>query len=100
MLNDNGVVNITMRATPAGMFTVLGSPEPTLCASGTYRRETGGKSQSECTICPEGFYCNAGCIEPVVCESSVYCPKSSGNYTMCPSGSYCPFQSSGIFNIS
>lgn len=39
---------------PSAMHCPLGSPEPYLCADGTY---TSWERAEKCVICPEGFYC-------------------------------------------
>ncbi|EDO39339.1 predicted protein, partial [Nematostella vectensis] len=57
-----------------------GSPTPERCPSGYYQNEV---LQSNCKVCPAGFYCNAtynGVVIPVLCEAGHFCPEGTGNY--------------------
>ena len=59
---------------PQGHFCVDGVRRG--CPPGTYSAEFGATSCDQ--VCPAGFHCPLGSIEPVPCEGSkVYCPEGS-----------------------
>ena len=75
---------------PVGHFCPTGTATPIPCANGTYNDF---KGQSECTICPKGFYC----LEGAVTYLDTPCPR--GHY--CPIGTRHPYEypcSPGSFN--
>ena len=62
------------------------------CPSGSYQDEQG---QSNCKLCPPGYYCNATIIststyEDNICPSGFYCPNGTqfDNQYPCPQGTY------------
>lgn len=50
---------------PKGNYCPEGSSEPIMCPPGSYNPSTGGKSASDCILCPAGtsnsVYGSAGC---------------------------------------
>ena len=72
-----------------------GSPLPLICPNGTYYNSHGAK---ECTICPEGFYCDptegpkGSVVNPKPCPRGYYCPVGTGykQARPCPPGTMGP----------
>lgn len=50
---------------PAGHYCNVLSSQPTPCPSGTFGSKPGLPSLSYCQKCPNGFFCPAGCVEPM-----------------------------------
>ena len=87
---------------PLGHFCPMASPQPRHCPAGSYQDEV---MQSECKICPEGFFCNND-TGPVIsyatyiCPSGYYCPEGT-QYALqfpCPPGTFSSL--TGIRNVT
>ncbi|KAM9299008.1 uncharacterized protein PAF06_016002 [Gastrophryne carolinensis] len=78
---------------PKGHYCPSGTSYPLPCENGFYQDL---ERQSNCKICPEGFYCNitelAGSTDPEACPAGHFCPKGSYSGVMrkCPRGTYSP----------
>ena len=63
---------------------------------GTYSNLTGLASESECILCPGGYYCqDSGLTEPSgLCGEGYFCPEGSTEQqpaaNFCPVGNFCP----------
>ena len=76
----------------AGMFCTKGAMHP--CPSGMYQDEVG---QSDCKLCPSGYFCNAT-ISPItsyedsICPPGFICPNGTeyDSQYPCPIGTYNP----------
>ena len=101
----NGVDN-TGDAGPCleGQYCMLASSTPQLCPEGTFSNVTHLTNASECTPCPNGYYCgSAGLSSPTgLCSPGYYCVLRSSTGTptanderggICPRGHYCPIGS-------
>eukprot|EP01022_Parablepharisma_sp_SALTPOND_P014589 TRINITY_DN199_c1_g1_i1.p1 TRINITY_DN199_c1_g1~~TRINITY_DN199_c1_g1_i1.p1 ORF type:complete len:4309 (-),score=431.50 TRINITY_DN199_c1_g1_i1:34-12960(-) len=87
---------------PTGSYCPYGSPAPIPCPAGTYRNSYYRSSLSECTACPNGYYCaNPGQTSYTgQCYAGYYCNKDATmttgfttprpNNRICPKGYYCP----------
>lgn len=84
------------------------------CPAGTFSSATGLMWQSQCLLCPVGYYCPQGCSAPVAAAAGYYidfpgatsinaqklCPAGQScstpgqsltfGGTPCPRGKYCP----------
>ncbi|RUS80923.1 hypothetical protein EGW08_011304, partial [Elysia chlorotica] len=100
-----------------GHFCLAGSHNQTGCPSGTYQPHW---QQSDCDICPAGFFCKAfgdyqdldaanvtngnvsyrGVSVPATCPAGSYCPEGTEFEThyLCPAGSYS--NSTGLSNAT
>ncbi|CAM9288391.1 unnamed protein product, partial [Sphacelaria rigidula] len=72
---------------PTGNYCPTGSSVAIDCAASTYQNDTG---QSECDLCPPGYYCEMGESDPLPCPAGHYCPEGTafGNQYLCPNGTY------------
>ena len=50
------------------------------------------KDNTECILCPPGYYCEEGCSEPKICSKGTYCPMMSSNELQCSMGYYNPYK--------
>lgn len=73
---------------PAGGYCTVGTHLPTPCNSGTFRRETGGTTQDDCSACEEGYYCIENDPIPKLCYPGAFCPAGSNKPTNCIRGTY------------
>ncbi|XP_071505045.1 uncharacterized protein [Diadema antillarum] len=87
---------------PIGKQCPLGSAEPQDCIAGSY---TDSEGQSECQVCPEGYYCvpelvvegDAGTTR-TTCPQGFFCPNGTGHdWQPCPAGTY--GQSQGLTEV-
>ena len=82
---------------PLGHFCPAGSPRPISCPSGMFQDVVG---QSDCKVCPAGYYCDAlfaffgrssyGVVSPVECPAGYFCVNGT-EYAMqfpCPNGTF------------
>jgi hypothetical protein len=94
---------------PVGHYCKSGTSVPTACPAGTFNKATMVTSESGCTSCLPGYYCNQTGLEfPVgLCEPGFYClggsvssqpPNATSTGGPCPPGSYCPEGSSNHIN--
>ncbi|KAJ7990480.1 hypothetical protein DPEC_G00300750 [Dallia pectoralis] len=71
---------------PGTMF-----PTQHKCPVGTWSERSGLEAESECRLCPRGWYCLAGVGTPSGrCSSGHYCPEGTmyGTQYPCPPGTY------------
>ena len=89
---------------PAGFYCDLGSSVPVICPIGymcpiqtsSANLKSCGigfynpfQGQSNCQICPEGFFCGIGSIiTPIICPAGSYCPSGTFNPIKCFPGTY------------
>jgi hypothetical protein len=63
---------------PSGGFCEKGTTTPKPCAPGSYGPLTGYSTQSNCTTCPAGSYCQGGLTSiSGPCAPGYYCPEGS-----------------------
>eukprot|EP00347_Sterkiella_histriomuscorum_P024400 403331247 len=94
LCNMTGISNPQDFLCPPGYYCVRGALEAVACKEGTYRSVKGGSSESSCTQCDSGFYCNNEAqVVPIVCPNGTFCPTGSLSPTGCPPGQYCPAKS-------
>ena len=79
----------------AGQYCPEGSANGTYCPPGTYLDTTGGRQESDCLPCTQGYYCDGyGNDNPTgQCSAGYYCPtgmnvSTPAEYT-CPEGERC-----------
>lgn len=77
------------------MYTLsTGTAEPIQCPIGTYRTSVRGQTESDCSNCTGGWFCNeTGLTMPAgECDPGYYCPSKSSSKTEhdCTEGHYCP----------
>ena len=60
------------------------------CPGGTWSNADNLVSASQCTDCPEGYFCPPGTYRPFICPNGYYCPLKTENYQHypCPFGTY------------
>ena len=69
-----------------GNYCPSGVSSPIRCEAGTYSNVTG---LTECEICPAGYYCGSGTIQPNICPKGHYCPEGTDNFPLnCPIGTF------------
>ncbi len=88
---EEAIADLESVKCPPGHYCNVSSQAPRSCPQGTYLNESGGINISDCLVCPEGFYCQAGTITPVICSEGKYCPEASSKQTACPAGYYCRY---------
>ena len=68
-----------MRDCPPGYFCEAGTENylDSPCVKGTYRAEPRGTAQSDCSICPKGFFCIEDEAAPIACPRGTYCDYSA-----------------------
>lgn len=71
---------------PSGSTSSTATP----CDAGSFRRLSGGRSQSDCAVCPAGYYCGSGTSVPTICPAGKYCAESTSTPASCPAGTYFP----------
>ncbi|XP_025037213.2 uncharacterized protein LOC102455781 [Pelodiscus sinensis] len=93
-----------------------GKGDRVFCPPGTFRTHPGAASLEECdlcspgyycpdpaetglpniqgTLCPSGYECPPGSVNPVICRHGSYCGLRTAVPSMCPGGYYCPEGSS------
>ncbi|KAF3692794.1 Sushi, von Willebrand factor type A, EGF and pentraxin domain-containing protein 1 [Channa argus] len=89
----------------AGHYCPPGTMFPTQysCPVGTWSGHSGLQAESECQLCPQGWYCLAGAGAPSGrCSSGHYCPEGRSTFrrvkggrrledcSTCPAGYFCP----------
>jgi len=72
-------------ACPKGSYCPAGSSSALISPTGTYNPNI---QMSAPMICPAGYYCPQGTINPLGCTQGSYCPAGSGSPTSCPTGTY------------
>ncbi|MEQ2279189.1 hypothetical protein AMECASPLE_006848 [Ameca splendens] len=77
----------------AGHYCPPGTMFPTQykCPVGTWSSQSGLEAETECQLCPRGWYCLAGSATPAGrCNSGHYCPEGTayGTQYPCPAGTY------------
>eukprot|EP00817_Percolomonadidae_sp_ATCC50343_P003418 CAMPEP_0117418838 /NCGR_PEP_ID=MMETSP0758-20121206/542_1 /TAXON_ID=63605 /ORGANISM="Percolomonas cosmopolitus, Strain AE-1 (ATCC 50343)" /LENGTH=4727 /DNA_ID=CAMNT_0005199587 /DNA_START=68 /DNA_END=14251 /DNA_ORIENTATION=+ len=84
-----GSVNVTGECAP-GFYCPSGSTgaKQVPCSAGTYRPNSLGRSQDDCSICPKGKFCPPGTSVPITCPMGHYCICGSGDPEPCPLGSF------------
>ena len=70
---------------PPGSECPKGSSSPKLCKVGTYSNVSGKEA---CDMCPAGYFCLEGTIDPLDCPAGSYCKSGVGTPTECQKGSY------------
>jgi hypothetical protein len=102
--NSNGELNLTAYSCPPGFYCPSGS-NPIPCPIGTNSTKLELSQINQCydSICPIGYFCQGGNIQPRKCDNpgdycpfglygdnllNSYFPRSAITY--CPAGSYCP----------
>lgn len=100
---------------PAGSYCPANSMQPTLCPIGKLGQTVGLKADTDCSPCPQGYYCSqpglivpdgtcapgvicspgstsssGSSVAPVVCSAGGYCEPGLGIKRNCPSGTYNP----------
>ncbi|XP_028816912.1 multiple epidermal growth factor-like domains protein 6 [Denticeps clupeoides] len=83
-----------------GHYCPAGTMFPTQhsCPPGTWSERSGLEAESECQLCPKGWYCLAGAGAPSGrCSSGHYCPEGTtyGSQFPCPAGTYSPRMGNG-----
>ncbi|EGD79005.1 hypothetical protein PTSG_01976 [Salpingoeca rosetta] len=78
-----------------GHYCPTGTPTPTSfpCAAGTYTARSNLTAASECSTCPERYYCDGGEGSPTDwCPSGYYCLAGTQAFFQhpCPAGTYQP----------
>ena len=53
--------------------------------TGTYQPFQG---ETDCKVCPEGYFCQKNSSVPELCSPYGYCPEGSGAPILCPNGTY------------
>jgi hypothetical protein len=76
---------------PVGHRCPAGSDFPVPCAAGQFQDRRGNDT---CKACPNGYFCEVGCSEPILCPSGYYCPENSlyARDFPCPAGTYNPLE--------
>lgn len=73
---------------PPGSSSSTGNP----CPAGTYSDRIDLWDESQCTICPSGYYCEAASTSDdiTICAQGYYCVAGTGSSTQypCPTGTY------------
>jgi hypothetical protein len=81
-----GASTPTQFASPAGSFSLAGSPLPTQCPPGTFQATPGSAS---CLPCPARKLCALnGTVTPANCPDGSYCGLGSASGAPCPAGTY------------
>nr|XP_006821767.1 PREDICTED: uncharacterized protein LOC100369099 [Saccoglossus kowalevskii] len=84
---------------PQGHYCLRGDVDayPRPCPEGTYTDQNGTMQESDCVLCPAGYYCNdTGLTAPAppdgitggLCPAGGYCPAGSAVPAPCPVGYY------------
>jgi len=94
--SDDPITDYTIFQCPLGFYCFERELDPVPCPQGTYRAEYGAGDVTECTICPEGFYCphpqlgeDIGTIDPIACDPGTLCEEGSPIPKICEAGYYC-----------
>lgn len=88
---DLGIADIDQYKCPVGHYCPNASQPAIECPSGTFSDQTRIADASQCSVCPEGFYCGRGTVTPKICEEAHYCPPGASEQTPCPAGYYCRY---------
>ena len=87
---DGATANIC----PLGHYCPVGTANPEQCKIGTIGKKEGLTSQTECTDCPEGKFCDVPGKSNYTeeCDPGYFCPNGSSRAKMyeCTEGNYCP----------
>ncbi|GKT33090.1 hypothetical protein ADUPG1_007102, partial [Aduncisulcus paluster] len=77
---------------PIGQYCEAGTTAAEDCPAGTYRSSTGAGSESDCTSCPPGKYCETEGLTTTTgsCQAGYYCTGGATVATQykCPAGTY------------
>ena len=84
---------------PIGYFCPEGTPEPIPCPPSTFGGAAGLATESSCSNCTAGFFCDEYAHTPTnfadnTCPAGSYCPEGSALPTPCIAGTYNPTGSS------
>ena len=87
-IDELGVFNLSGFECPLAHFCPEpGTESPVPCPAGTLRDIPGAVNRSDCTPCPEGYYCEANATSvPKPCSSTGYCQEGSIMPKSCPDG--------------
>jgi len=88
LCNSTGLASLNGLECPLGHFCPLAASEPLACPAGTYRNDTGGEDELDCSRCPPGAYCPVGTGAPIPCQAGTYCTVGSAAPRTVPGGSY------------
>lgn len=87
------------RSCPTGSYCPAGATAPIQCPAGTYGNTSNLTTASCSALCPAGYYCLAGTIQPaLLCTAGFYCPEGSPSPTACPTDAYCDGSSMPIYS--
>ena len=89
--NEEGIGDLSTVRCPPGHFCNVSSAAPNDCPQGTFLNVSGGIFESDCLVCPEGFYCKEATTTPTICSEGKYCPAASSKQTACPASYYCRY---------
>ena len=61
---------------PPGFYCLLNTKfaEEYACPNGTYNQEYGKSSVMDCQVCPQGYFCEKGTVNPYECPYGTYMP--------------------------
>lgn len=70
-----------------GHYCPGGNAVPIACEAGTYTNLTG---QTECSLCPPGYFCELATVVPADCPAGYWCPSGTkfGTAFACPNGTF------------
>ncbi|OEH77176.1 cast multi-domain related protein [Cyclospora cayetanensis] len=77
---------------PAGHYCPAGTTKPIACPVGSVRQGLMGRWETDCSICPKGFFCPLLSLVPEPCPAGHFCPLGSTKPRPCFGGTYNPHQ--------